>query len=66
MTETNWTKEQPTATGVYPFRCSDTDYEERPIRVFFREDELWVNDPDVGHYPLETYCYNLTDPQWRL
>jgi len=49
----------PSTTGSYICRCGETDFGPQPVRVFFREDELWVNDPDIGCYPLETYAANL-------
>lgn len=37
-----------------------------PVKVFKRDGLLWVEDMNLGSYPLEHYHYNLCDLQWRV
>lgn len=54
----------PTTTGTYFFTCAESEGDVSRVRVFFYADELWVNDPDTGTHKLDTFCFNLTEPQW--
>ena len=58
----------PKVAGKYLNRCSETEYEYRPVNVYFHPKylELYVDDPDIGGCELETYHHNLTDLSWEL
>lgn len=62
-----WTKEMPTACGLYEYKCSETDYESCHAAVFMRYDgALMIDDPyGVGYCFLANFHDNLTDLEWK-
>jgi len=70
MSEINWTTIRPTKPGTYHFHCGEMDHEHEKLLVYMRKPnshlphELYVDDPNVGHYPIDTFHENLQDPHW--
>lgn len=60
-----WIKSKPLTAGIYENRCIETGGNASRVTVFDKNRELWVDDPDVGHYPLTHYHDQLTDLEWR-
>lgn len=58
--------EAPTEPGFYQARCAETDHEDHLVEVYTGPDgRLWVEDDDVGQYPLDIYHSNLIDLRWE-
>lgn len=57
--------DKPCETGTYLMRCGETSEQSILVSVIMLENELCVNDPDIGIYPLDMYHDNLDNPQWK-
>jgi len=60
-----WSDFPPTKTGIYEFRCDETDRAPERLKVKVMRGEPYVECRDVGEVPVDTYHYNLGHPQWR-
>jgi hypothetical protein len=60
-----YSSDKPCETGTYLMRCGETSEQSILVSVIMLENELCVNDPDIGVYPLDRYHDNLDNPQWK-
>ena len=57
-----FTSDTPSEAGVYIMSCDEIDYEMSIVEIADSDFGLLVKDPEVGHYPIESY--DLTDLLW--
>ncbi len=68
-----WQDTPPNEPGVWEVACAETNFEPSRVRVFRPEptsrlrplDVLWVECPNVGSNPVDTYHHNLIQTRWR-
>ena len=65
-----WTTNKPNSPGVYHFRCWESGGKRERLRIYMLNTsehipgELYVDDPDIGHCPLDFFHKSLADVQW--
>lgn len=76
--KTEWSPLCPTSAGVYEVKESADFYQPvdsevaklgsvnnyGEVTIYEHSQELWVDDPDVGRWPLKMYHDGLHKPEW--
>ncbi len=61
-----WSREMPAVAGWWFIKCMETEHKPQRVRIYKDvDDELWIDDPDVGRNPLKFYHDNMCDVRWR-
>ena len=55
----------PDKEGRWLVSSPETDGCGMPVIVSYSGNELWVDDPALGEFPVKEYNAQLTDPVWQ-
>lgn len=59
-----WSDTSPKVPGTYKFKCEETGRTEM-LKVYWYNDRLFVDCPDLGPMIVQHYHDGLTNPRWK-